>query len=149
MHGGGGRGVAILVQNSTPRLSGYNAITTTKNGLGRCSNTIFPAYGFNLPLVTAGAYGPPAKTKQQPPYTAAREKIPERNKRKEMTTIAAGDINISTWKKGYCTWVETEELWGSSNPNTPTYQTGSTNDARLMALGYYFSWGAAAAGSCG
>ena len=62
-------------------------------------------------------------------------------RKSETTTIIAGDINITSWKKGYEEWKEENDLWLLTNPNTPTFKKGTTTDAILIALGNYIPEG--------
>ena len=50
------------------------------------------------------------------------------------TSILAGDLNINSWKDPFREWIEENELWGLANPATPTYETGTTDDAIIAAL---------------
>ena len=100
-----------------------------------CSTTIFPSYDFKVPLNIVGVYRTPLV--KHPTYEEALNKILSDHSSKKVTTIIAGDLNVTTWKKGYTEWIEQKELWELTNPAVPTFKKGTAPDAMLMALGEY------------
>ena len=59
-------------------------------------------------------------------------------KRKESAPAKiAGDLEINTWGKEYENWPWNEEIWELANPNTPTHESGTTDDATLFVAGEY------------
>ena len=97
--GGGGGGVLIFIHHALPCLPGYDRVCGEKHEMEHCSTTIYPQYDFGLPLNIVGVYRPPEY--HHPSYEEALKKMLADFESKQVTTIIAGDINVTSRKKEY------------------------------------------------
>ena len=132
-------GVAIFVHTQVPFIRTEHRVAQTKGEIEYCSVVIFPNHNKKEQLVVVGVYRPPDK--QHPPYDEALEKMLQEHKEHNRTTMLLGDFNINDWetngKGAYTEWILNNDLWELSDPNAPTYRTGTTTDGIVMALGDY------------
>ena len=132
-------GVAIFVHTTVPSSKKYDKIVTRPNELEYCAATVYPNHNPRDKLEIVGVYRPPET--DHPSYEEASNQMLRSNREENITTIIIGDLNIHSWdtneKNGYQRWVENEQLWELSDPQTPTYRTGTVTDGVLLAPGEY------------
>ena len=86
-----------------------------------------------------GVYRPPNVPNQN--YEEDLKELLEPNRKENVSTIIAGDLNLNTWGKGYENWVEEENIWVLANPAEPTHESGTTDDTMLFVAGDYIPEG--------
>ena len=84
-------------------------------------------------------YRPP--NSPRPLYEEGRERALEDNREEHITTLAAGDLKVNSWKSGYGNWLQGEELRELPDPSKPTHESGTVGDAMEMAVGKYMPEG--------
>ena len=75
------------------------------------------------------------------PYEAALANVVSRHKKDNAATLMARDFNINPWGAVHANWAEEDDLWILADPYTPTYRTGTVDDAKLIEVGAYLPEG--------
>ena len=88
-------------------------------------------------------YRPPER--EHPPYQEALGKILQKAKTSHITTIVMGDYNKNAWErevKGMLQeWINQENLWELTDPETPTHRAGTVTDGMLLSPGMFMPGG--------
>ena len=116
-----------------PFAEGTRRIATEKGVLEYCTTQLYPNFAYDQCLMITGVYRPLNNPRQD--YATDLRDIIYPKRKENAPMIIAGDLDISTWGMEYEHWLRHEGIWELANPNTPTHESGATDDAMLFAAG--------------